>query len=81
MTRPSPAPTTFPVWIEGYAATGNRAVAEFKGNWPGTTFADACRAWVKSLPPNERRFFDSAQLTFWGCRLTQTEAEARATFG
>lgn len=70
---------TWPIWSEGYAATGDSSDATYHGEWPGETFRDACVAWSKSCAAPQ--LFDAERLTYWGCRLFASEAEARATFG
>lgn len=69
----------WPVWMEGYTATEDRGTAEFCGVWPGATFADACAAWARET--RSPQLFDREKLTFWGCRLFDSEAAARKAFG
>lgn len=69
----------FEIWMEGYRVTGNESDAQYKGSWPGNTFADACETWAKSTEsPN---LFDRGALTYWGCRLFDNETDARKSFG
>lgn len=83
----------FPVWMEGYAATGESARASFLGKYQGETFEDACQAWAdedvkrKELFKREDTVIqgkgDKTKIrpSYWGCRLYETEEEARASFG
>ena len=80
----------FEVWTEGYAATGESQNAAFRGMWKGETFKDACKAWFDSLPETSRVFvynghassyYDAENNTYWGCRLSDNEADARERFG
>lgn len=70
----------WPIWIEGYQTTGQQAKAEYKGEFEGDTFAEACKNWAKSLsePP---QCFNKQNLTYWGCGLFDNEADARKSFG
>lgn len=64
------------VWKEGYSLTGDYAVASYVGSTTGKTFREAC---IKLLGGDE--YFDSKNLTVWGCRLFDNEADARESFG
>ena len=70
----------WPVWMEGFAATGNAKSAEYGGEFEGETFADACENWLKASHGDEH-LFDKAKLTYWGCQLFDNEADARKNFG
>lgn len=75
-------PPLWPIWIEGFAATGERGPASYEGTWPGWTFLDACRAWAHSKPERLQLFSEENGVpTYWGCRMFDAEAEARTSFG
>lgn len=71
----------WPVWVEGYAATGEHATAAFMGNWPGETFVDACRAYSDSTSSPSCFAVKDGQPSYWGCRFFDNEQDARAAFG
>lgn len=64
------------VWMEGYRATGEHAVAEKLGEAEAPTFADAC-----DIVCAKRSDYDWKRGTVWGCCLFNNEADARAVFG
>ena len=67
----------YDVWAEGYNATSNRGRARLMGNQiEADSFREACDFALK-----DSKFFDKAKLSFWGCRLFETEEEARESFG
>lgn len=68
---------TWPVWSEGWAATGGSSDATYHGDWPGETFADACQAWVDADPSRGRWFVRGIRPTYWGCMMFDNEADAR----
>ena len=74
---------TWDVWSEGYAATGDRSGARLEGQVDAETFPEACRkACVDSGKwKEEPGGFDPKGLTVWGCRLFDSESDARKTFG
>lgn len=69
----------YPVWMEGYAATGQSSRAQFQGFYPGANFADACKTWARTSDSPE--YFNPERLTYWGCQLFDNEADARRSFG
>jgi hypothetical protein len=69
----------YDVWMEGYAATGNFSGAEFCGVYEAETFAEACAKWNREQ--GEPGYFDSKDLTYWGCRFFDNERDARRSFG
>jgi len=76
----------YEVWIEGYVATGESAVAhrlesiDGKYLWEGETFNDACIEAMKgcNLP---MPFYDKERNAFWGCRFFDNEKDAKESFG
>lgn len=69
------------IWIEGYVVTGNSSTAQYKGQYTGNTFEEACARWADSLEPESKSYYDPIANTFWGCRLFNNEADARKAFG
>jgi hypothetical protein len=68
------------IWSEGFSATGQHGTAQCFGTFQAETFKDACQQWVDA-DASRARVFKKDQLTFWGCRLFDNEAEARLRFG
>ena len=68
------------VWMEGYQCNGDRGTASFLGETEAETFAEACKKLVAEGKITSN-LFNEKQLTVWGCRLYDNEAEARAKFG
>jgi hypothetical protein len=69
----------YQIWMEGYAATGDHAPAEFCGEYEAESFAEACAAWNKER--GESGYFNTNTLTYWGCRFFDNETDARRSFG
>lgn len=77
----------FQLWMEGYAATGERGTAQRltidgQDEFEGDTFMDAYIAythlnWPKELPS----YVHLDDTVIWGCRIYDNEADARKTFG
>ena len=79
---PPNAPETeadWEIWMEGYAATGQSAPAQCLGTFRATSFKQACETWARTS--ESPSLFDADALTYWGCRLYPSEAEARQGFG
>ena len=66
----------YEIWSEGYAATGERGEAIKIGEAEAESFQEACNTLLR-----ENGLYDSARLTYWGCRLFDNEADARKLFG
>lgn len=73
--------TTFEVWAEGYAVTGEHGPAQLIGTAEAPTFAEACQAVMADKEERLWGRFDPERLTLWGCRLFRTATEARRSFG
>lgn len=71
--------STFEVWAEGYAATGESGTATFFGMAEAPSFAAAC-AQLFNRPPHDA-YFNAKALTYWGCRLFDNEEAARRAYG
>lgn len=64
------------VWVEGYQVNGETFPAQLLGLPEGDTFPEACAQLLEPLGN-----FHAPTMTYWGRRLFETEAEARASFG
>lgn len=64
--------------MEGYAANGDRGQASYEGAVEAESFEEAC---AKMASKRYETLYDPIRNTVWGCRLFQTEREARAAFG
>ena len=72
----------FEIWMEGYAATGERAEASRIGNYTAETFDEAVLLYMKDNP-NTVEFdrFGKGKHSIWACRLYDNEIDARKSFG
>lgn len=75
-----PAEVEYAIWSEGFRATGESGTARYHGKAKGSSFAEAC-AWYATKNPIWARYFDEINLTYWGCKLFDNEADARKRFG
>lgn len=70
----------FEVWLEGYAATGERGTAQYLGKQKATSFKEACiqalidKDWDLSI-------YDENTNSYWACKFYDNEEEARKSFG
>ena len=73
----------YDIWKEGYSVTGNKATARCLARGiKAASFKDACIKLDKEInADNAYGHFNSKSLSFWACRLFETEEEARKTFG
>jgi len=84
----------FEIWVEGYAATGERGCANMIGKGYGETFDDAVRDYMAKNPnhgieENGRNRYGSdewyenrkSNWNIWACDLYDNEADARKSFG
>ena len=80
----------FEIWIEGYAATGDRATAHCYGHSNGETFEEACIKLLgreglnvldedKDQPDGYSRRYGG--LSVWACTCFDNEEDARKSFG
>lgn len=73
------------LWVEGYAATGERGEAMFLGTYESDTFDEAVQKWnAEKNSKNtygELRRRDDGYWTVWGCRIFDNEHAARQSFG
>ena len=74
--------TTFEIWAEGYATTGNRGEATLLGTFEAETFKAAVIAWKDTLTdPYSISCVDLDRIAFWGCRLFDNHEQAKVAFG
>ena len=70
----------FPIWSEGYQATGEFGTAHFHGWSSGDNFLDACHNFADAHP-EFKCYYNKEYNTYWGCGLFQEEFMARRNFG
>ncbi len=70
----------YQVWSEGYTVMEGSGKADLHGIGYGHSFADAC-VDLASRDARFKKYFDPKRLTYWGCRLFDSEQEARISFG
>lgn len=71
-----------PLWMEGYAVTGNAATASYLGTFKGKTFNEACDDWAKSANSKTYSSGDEKRIpSDWGCKIFENELDARKSFG
>lgn len=68
----------YEIWQEGFMIQGIdfAAKAEFIANVKAESFQEACDKHYKGNP-----LYNSEHRAVWGCRLYETEEEARQSFG
>lgn len=85
----------YEIWIEGYAATGERSNASFIGKAIGDSFHEACEnfRYPKDITrPSDGNIIvhkgeplkldhSRSYPSIWACQLFDNEADARASFG
>ena len=71
----------FEIWSEGYIATGERGGATYHGTFTAVDFKAAVEKYRESLSESDKKFVNLETLTYWGCRLFDTERKARASYG
>lgn len=70
----------FEVWVEGYMATCEHGFAKKVGKVYAESFVAAClQLWTPDW--GELSYDSTGRPTFWNCRLYETEAEARVSYG
>lgn len=70
----------YDIWAEGYACTGNSAGATLLGSACAETFQEACDKYA-AYDESFRKYYDSENLTFWGCKLYDNRHDAQLMFG
>ena len=71
----------YDIWIEGYAATGERGSAQRVTIAQGESFKEACVNAYQRGKFHGYGSFDAKNLSLWACRLFDNEADARRSFG
>lgn len=87
----------YEIWMEGYAATGERSGAHLVGKAFARNFAQACDIvmcknhleWIKTVnDPTNKEYnpprtwdYDPNRLSVWGCGLYWSEKLASKSFG
>lgn len=72
----------YDIYIEGFAATGNRGVAHLLGTARADNFTKAVIQFNWDNNQDDRYgYFSPSNLSFWGCRCFQTLEEAQRSFG
>ena len=68
------------IWSEGFRTNGEASSAFFIGTSFGSNFKEACNNFaIKDA--NFKKYYSSNDLTYWGCKLFDNEADARVSFG
>jgi hypothetical protein len=70
----------YEIWAEGYWVQEGKADATLLGTAHGADFPEAVQNLIK-IKPRLAKDFDPNRMTYWGCRLFPTEAEARRLYG
>lgn len=79
----------YQIWMEGYAATGERSDAQYIGKSQGETFEEAVLNYrdqegnpikIDRNQDGTPRIF-GGHLCIWACRLFDNEEDARKSFG
>jgi hypothetical protein len=68
------------VWVEGYAATGERGGCWFAGVAEANTLHEAAEKVAKENR-DFRNSYDPVKHTWWGCRIFESRCEAQKSFG
>jgi len=84
----------FEIWVEGYAATGERGIAQMIGKGFGNTFDEAVEDYMSKNPKhgiekNDKNRYMNEQAyqnrrsnwNIWACNLFDNEVDARISFG
>lgn len=78
--------TKYQIWCEGYAATGEHGDASLIGEAEGASFDEAVDAFIaqhKDKYPDRAHCWTGhgSGAAYWACRVFDTEAGARKSFG
>ena len=71
----------FEIWMEGFAITGQRAVAQKLGEAYGATFEDAIKNYMSKNLDHGIQHDDNRGYHIWACKLYDNEKDARKSFG
>ncbi len=72
---------SYELWMEGFEVTGSSSKAEFLGCYTAPSFRDAVLKWNEEQSDYDHYFVDPDSLSYWGCRIFDSEQEARKSFG
>ena len=68
----------FHIWLEGYVATGESSKAQLLGSIEAVSFREACEELSKkTMVGYWSKEFDYV----WGCKVYDSERDARKNFG
>ena len=76
---PPPPLQLYPVWSEGYRATGESNTATYHGMFEGHSFQEAVKNFADTRSKPE--LVNTDQMTYWGCRLYDNPSDAQRSFG
>lgn len=65
----------YEIWSEGYVVTGQSAGARYHGSQEASSFKEACDIFFKG-----DNYYDPKDCTYWGCRISDNESDARKSF-
>ena len=69
------------IWVEGYQATGDAGKAYYLGWCYASSFQEACDKFCTKEIQKRYGNYDPKRKSLWGCRLFESEVEARRSFG
>ena len=68
------------LWIEGFAATGESGPAQLLGSYDAKTLKEVVEMWVAE-EGTRRVYYNSKELSYWGCQFFDNELDARKVYG
>jgi hypothetical protein len=71
------------IWSEGYLATGMEGIpapAHLHGVIEAENLREACEKLAEA-DEGFKGYFNAKNMSYWGCRLFDNEADARKSFG
>ena len=73
--------TSWDVWLEGYAATGEHGTAQcLQREVVADTFPEACRLALGNKGW-DMSYYTASNNTYWGCHFFDNGEDARKSFG
>jgi hypothetical protein len=70
------------LWMEGYAATGERGVAQCLGNYNAKTIDEAVKEYMEKHPNSvDWDRYGRGRHAIWACEIFDNERDARKSFG
>ena len=74
--------TTWDIWVEGYAATGQTGSHQMMAKGvEADTFKEAVIKFSKTEEAEGYGHFNEERPTFWGCRVFDNHKDASKSFG